>query len=408
MDFQLQLFYLFTALSRYVLTYIPDLKWCHLVPMEEQGVFGPERKRSHGRPRYRLVDEKLALELDISSTYCIAVKARALKKSNDADKEEWDIIDDGQPPSAAKPARRVISEGNEKSKSSTKKKPASVSNEAASSAATASGSITSYFPNPALSSCVGSPTRRAPPQKTPRFHVVLSPSTAQKSKKAESTVQPNLFRGDKTITNSTLQGTTIHTRDPFKRTRSSPVSEAAAVSLDDRYFSPPSKSRQKHVRRCMRCVENGGSHAQASSCNGRKGRLGRNYCEFFDSNGKRIKAFEEPESPQRTTPSGRKPRRCVRCIENGTTEEQATECPGAKGRLGQKACIHFPPQDEQQPAVDDQMKTVLFPDEAPLDVMIDTTNRKRKSTTIEESDAIDPEIHARKSLRSSAPVSYIE
>jgi hypothetical protein len=54
------------------------------------------------------------------------------------------------------------------------------------------------------------------------------------------------------------------------------------------------------------------------------------------------------------------------------------------------------------------MKTVLFPDEAPLDVMIDTTNRKRKSTTIEESDAIDPEIHARKSLRSSAPVSYIE
>lgn len=77
----------------FVLTYIPDLKWCHLAPMVQEGHFGPERKRSHGRPRYRLVDETLGKELDISSMYCIPVKSKALKRTVDADKEEWDIID---------------------------------------------------------------------------------------------------------------------------------------------------------------------------------------------------------------------------------------------------------------------------------------------------------------------------
>jgi hypothetical protein len=79
--------------DRFVLTYIPDLKWCHLAPMVKDGVFGPERKRSNGRIRWRLVDEKLGKELDISSGYCIPVRSKALKKTADADKEEWDILD---------------------------------------------------------------------------------------------------------------------------------------------------------------------------------------------------------------------------------------------------------------------------------------------------------------------------
>jgi hypothetical protein len=61
--------------------------------MVQDGVFGPERKRSNGRPRWRLVDENLGKELDISSMYCTPVKSKALKKTADADKEEWDILD---------------------------------------------------------------------------------------------------------------------------------------------------------------------------------------------------------------------------------------------------------------------------------------------------------------------------
>ena len=61
--------------------------------MVQDGVFGPEQKRSNGRPRWKLVDESLGMELDISSTYCIPVKSRTLKKTVDADKEEWDILD---------------------------------------------------------------------------------------------------------------------------------------------------------------------------------------------------------------------------------------------------------------------------------------------------------------------------
>jgi hypothetical protein len=76
------------------LTYIPDLKWCHLAPMVQDGVFGSDKKLSQGRPKYRLVDEKLGRELDISSTYCIPVRSKALRKTADADKEEWDVLDD--------------------------------------------------------------------------------------------------------------------------------------------------------------------------------------------------------------------------------------------------------------------------------------------------------------------------
>jgi len=94
--------FLLLVFHRFVLTYIPDLKWCHLAPMYQDGVFGPERKRSNGRPRWRLVDENLGKELDLSSMYCIPVRSKALKKTADADKEEWDILD-GTPAGAGKP-----------------------------------------------------------------------------------------------------------------------------------------------------------------------------------------------------------------------------------------------------------------------------------------------------------------
>ena len=75
------------------MTYIPDLKWCHLAPMVQDGIFGPERKKSSGRPKWRLVDESLGKELDISSMYCIPLKSKAMRRTADADKEEWDILD---------------------------------------------------------------------------------------------------------------------------------------------------------------------------------------------------------------------------------------------------------------------------------------------------------------------------
>jgi hypothetical protein len=82
------------SLDRFVLTYIPDLKWCHLAPMVQDGVFGPERKRSEGRPKWRLVDETVGHELDISSVFCIPVKSKTMKRTVDADKEEWDVLDE--------------------------------------------------------------------------------------------------------------------------------------------------------------------------------------------------------------------------------------------------------------------------------------------------------------------------
>lgn len=79
----------------YVLTFIPDLNWCHLAPMREAGTFGDDKGNSQGRTKWMLVDEKLGMEVDISGSFCIPIKAKSMRKTNDADKEEWDIIDDG-------------------------------------------------------------------------------------------------------------------------------------------------------------------------------------------------------------------------------------------------------------------------------------------------------------------------
>jgi len=82
----------------YVLTFIPDLKWCHLAPMIQDGTFGPEKARVEGRAKWKLVDESLGHEVDISSSFVIPIKSKSMRKTLDADKEEWDIIDDGTDP----------------------------------------------------------------------------------------------------------------------------------------------------------------------------------------------------------------------------------------------------------------------------------------------------------------------
>jgi len=82
----------------YVLTYIPDLFWCHLAPLQTVGFFGPNKSTAEGRPIWMLVSEEEGKEIDISAQYCDVVKARAMKGGTDADKEQWDIY------SAATPA----------------------------------------------------------------------------------------------------------------------------------------------------------------------------------------------------------------------------------------------------------------------------------------------------------------
>jgi len=75
----------------YVLTYLPDLQWCHLCPVITKGKF-----EESGRDKYVLVNEEEGKEIDVSATLCTVVKAKAMRRTTDADKEEWDIIEDEQ------------------------------------------------------------------------------------------------------------------------------------------------------------------------------------------------------------------------------------------------------------------------------------------------------------------------
>jgi len=82
----------------YVLTYIPDLQWCRIAPIMQDGVFGPNRRTYKGRPRYRLVPEGASEgceEMDVSAWRCTKISARAMRHVPDADDEVWDI---GPPP----------------------------------------------------------------------------------------------------------------------------------------------------------------------------------------------------------------------------------------------------------------------------------------------------------------------
>mmetsp|Transcript_27416 Transcript_27416/g.64236 ORF Transcript_27416/g.64236 Transcript_27416/m.64236 type:complete len:1027 (+) Transcript_27416:261-3341(+) len=222
----------------FVLTYIPDLKWCHLAPMVQEGHFGPDRKRSYGRPRYRLVDEKLGKELDISSAYCIAVKSKALKRTADADKEEWDIHDG--------PVALVKND--------------------------ATAGNTSDIP-----------------QTTDTGAVVVTRKTLSKQPKFRSRPPVKPLNGKIAI-----GSTPRHSQDLLKRTRGSPVGRKRRVeeiSMAERAaaskITSPARGRQR--RRCMRCVDNGAPASMAVECLGAKGRFGRDACEFFDANGVSVK-----------------------------------------------------------------------------------------------------------------------
>mmetsp|Transcript_15145 Transcript_15145/g.22244 ORF Transcript_15145/g.22244 Transcript_15145/m.22244 type:complete len:961 (+) Transcript_15145:292-3174(+) len=80
----------------YVLTYIPDLQWCHLAPMRKVGTYGPENRKAMGRPIWMLEEE--GSEVDVSASFCEVVKSRSTRGVEDADKEQWDIPDSGPSP----------------------------------------------------------------------------------------------------------------------------------------------------------------------------------------------------------------------------------------------------------------------------------------------------------------------
>ncbi|KAJ1477191.1 hypothetical protein T484DRAFT_1822397 [Baffinella frigidus] len=87
----------------YVLHYIIDMDWCHLVPLQPTGVFTgtsfragrprhPPRPSSSGDERYKLVPEGKARELNVPASRCVTMTAYTVSKTNDADREVWDIV----------------------------------------------------------------------------------------------------------------------------------------------------------------------------------------------------------------------------------------------------------------------------------------------------------------------------
>lgn len=234
----------------FVLTYIPDLKWCHLAPMVQEGHFGPERKRSHGRPRYRLVDEKFGKELDISSMYCIPVKSKALKRTVDADKEEWDVIDG---PVTLVKEELVIDTNSSSSEGGiglTKK-------------------LSGEIQKTSLPGAISAAKNRL--SKEPKF-------------RARTPIKP--------ISGNAIKTTSIASfaQDSLQLTRSSPSRKRSIekISLEDTVMAEKEMATitsPRQRRRCMRCINNGAPPHQAIECQGAKGRFGKKACEYFGDDG---------------------------------------------------------------------------------------------------------------------------
>jgi hypothetical protein len=74
----------------FVLTYIPDLQWCRVAPMRRAGSFGKHEGKHEGHPRWVLRPGD-GRELDISATRCHVCRASAVRRTTNADKEEWDM-----------------------------------------------------------------------------------------------------------------------------------------------------------------------------------------------------------------------------------------------------------------------------------------------------------------------------
>jgi hypothetical protein len=89
----------------YVLTFIPDLQWVHLIPMRKVGIFGLESgPDSCGRPIWMIVGEDEGKEIDTTAAVCQPVTALAMNDSADADNEQWDIYDNGDKPPPPPPS----------------------------------------------------------------------------------------------------------------------------------------------------------------------------------------------------------------------------------------------------------------------------------------------------------------
>ena len=71
----------------YVLTFLPDLHWCHVAPLRQNGVFASGG--SSGRPRWMLLPEDEGGERDVGAGRCHVMHALEVKKTKaNADEEE--------------------------------------------------------------------------------------------------------------------------------------------------------------------------------------------------------------------------------------------------------------------------------------------------------------------------------
>ena len=76
-----------------MLTYLPDLQWCHVAPLTRRGAFSGTRSTSDGRPRWMLVLEDEGGEIDVGAGRCRIMRAKEMKGTKEsADEEEWDIL----------------------------------------------------------------------------------------------------------------------------------------------------------------------------------------------------------------------------------------------------------------------------------------------------------------------------
>ena len=78
--------------NRFVYQFVADMEWCHLVPMHQDGVFKGTGKRA-GRPRYKLVPEGVAREIDVPASRCRLVDAKQCVHTSSADQEVFDMPD---------------------------------------------------------------------------------------------------------------------------------------------------------------------------------------------------------------------------------------------------------------------------------------------------------------------------
>eukprot|EP00939_MAST-03C_sp_MAST-3C-sp1_P000960 g960.t1 len=76
----------------FVITFIPDLQWCRLVPMKRDGKFSrKDGAQFVNRDRWRLESEDDAIEVDVSATRCVVMKTSLRYCCDDADDERWAI-----------------------------------------------------------------------------------------------------------------------------------------------------------------------------------------------------------------------------------------------------------------------------------------------------------------------------